>query len=45
MWAYCVASRTVEITEEYYAHNAPIILDQLAAAGVRLAYLLNSAFA
>lgn len=39
------AARAVEITEEYYAHNAPIILDQLAAAGVRLAYLLNSAFA
>jgi hypothetical protein len=34
----------VVITEQYYAHNVPIVLDQLAAAGVRLAQLINSAF-
>jgi hypothetical protein len=35
----------VEITEEYYAHSMPIILERLAAAGVRLAHLLNQALA
>jgi len=38
------ARDAVEITEQYYAHNVPIVLDQLAAAGVRLAQLINSAF-
>jgi hypothetical protein len=39
-----VKKRTsVEITEEYYAHSMPIILERLAAAGVRLAHIINQA--
>jgi hypothetical protein len=36
---------TVEITKEYYAHSMSITLERLAAAGVRLAHLLNQALA
>jgi hypothetical protein len=33
----------VEITEDYYNYSIPIILDQLAAAGLRLAALIDDA--
>lgn len=35
---------TFAITEEYYAHNIMIVVDQLAAAGVRLASIINASF-